>query len=148
MRTPLKPFCRFRRQTLGSWGVEDQRLIKTRHQVLNGCHQGAHMRFPMWVSFFPLMLATRHLSRLPAYIESFTGVSIESRRELWDSKGKCIKFHTGNSKGDPCVWCYAQLPNTNRGLNERVAASWFMCTKIGRSGRCLGSQNSTMRIYC
>jgi hypothetical protein len=64
-------------------------------------HQGL-MRFPVWVSFFPLMLATRHLSKLPAYIESFTGVSIESRRELWDSKGKCIKFHTGNSKWDPC----------------------------------------------
>jgi hypothetical protein len=33
------------------------------------------------------------------------GVSIESRRELWDSKGKCIKFHTGNSKWDPCDTC-------------------------------------------
>jgi hypothetical protein len=63
------------------------------------------MRFPVWASFFPLMLATRHLSKLPTYIESFTGVSIESRRELWDSKGKYIKFHTGNSKWDPCVKC-------------------------------------------
>jgi hypothetical protein len=51
---------------------------------------------------FPLMLAIRHLSKLPTCIESFTGVSIESRRELWDSKEKCIKFHIGNSKWDPC----------------------------------------------
>jgi hypothetical protein len=98
--------------------IEDVLLRKIRCIVLSGLIEtsrlriiqptltptpGAHIRFPVWVSFSPLMLTTRHLSKLPTYIESFTGVSIESRRELWDSKGKCIKFHTGNSKGDPCA---------------------------------------------